>query len=425
MYDDIETLLAEIAAGEDTYLELKEAIFKGNQIRIGDKGRAAPEIAEVLCSITNTEGGIIVFGVRKDRVIVGVPRDKKDLLEQFVINVALNNCKPQIDPVLNWIQLPDDEGSLKLCLKIDIPKSRFYVHQTTDGRFLKRVGSHRHPIPAEQLGRLLAARNLLIPFEERPAFGTNIGMIDRSRIDAYYQRRFKRPFETDGLSYERLLINLKLAVEMEKKIIPSNLGILLFSERPDKVLSESVIDIAAYRHETADGETADTKRVTGPLPEQIAQVLRYFRASPLMATASRKEAMGRRDLPTYVDTALQEAVVNAVVHRDYEITGSQIIIRIFPDRIECQNPGGLHNTLTEENLYAGCQPVRRNQQLAGFMRDFSSPITGTSFMEARGEGFLNLVRESIALSEKRPEIKQIGEAVKLTIFAAIHDETQR
>ncbi len=43
--------------------------------------------------------------------------------------------------------------------------------------------------------------------------------------------------------------------------------------------------------------------------------------------------------------------------------------------------------LTEEALYAGCQPVRRNQLLAGFMRDSPSPITGTSFMEARGEGF--------------------------------------
>jgi predicted HTH transcriptional regulator len=248
-------------------------------------------------------------------------------------------------------------------------------------------------------------------------------MIDPSRIEAYYQRRFKRSFESDGLSYERLLVNLKLAIEVDEKTIPSNLGMLLFSERPEKVLNGAVIDIAAYRHKTADGETADTKRVAGTLPEQIAQVLRYFQSSPLMATVSKKEAMGRLDLPAYVDTALQEAVVNAVVHRDYEVTGSQIIIRIFPERIEIQNPGGLHNTLTEEALYTGCQPVRRNQHLAGFMRDFSSPITGTSFMEARGEGFLNLVRESIALSEKRPEIKQIGEAVKLTIFAAIHDET--
>lgn len=73
---------------------------------------------------------------------------------------------------------------------------------------------------------------------------------------------------------------------------------------------------------------------------------------------------------------------------------------------------------SEEALYTGCQPIRRNQLLAGFMRDFPSPITGTSFMEARGEGFLNLVRDSEALSGKRPKIERIGEAVKLTIYAA-------
>lgn len=419
MYDETQELLAEIEAGEDSYLELKEAIFKGSQIRIGEAGRAAPEVAEVLCSMANTEGGVVLFGVRKDGAVVGMPSDKKDLLEQFVVNVALNNCKPQIEPVLDWIHLPDESGNPKLCLKINVPKSLFYVHQTTDGRFLKRVGSHRHPIPPEQLGRLLATRNLGAPFEERPTFGTNLGMIDRTRVEAYYDRRFGRSFEADGLTYERLLINFRLAVDMENRIVPSNLGVLLFSENPDKILDGAVIDIASYRHNVADGNTADTKRIKGPLPEQILQVLRYFQTSPLIQTVSRKQASGRQDLPAYIDTALQEAIVNAVVHRDYEITGSQIIIRIFPDRIEIQNPGGLHNTLTEEALYTGCQPIRRNQQLAGFMRDFPSPITGTSFMEARGEGFLNLVRESLKLSGKRPEIKRIGQAVKLTIFSSL------
>ncbi|MGD9973215.1 MAG: ATP-binding protein [Desulfatirhabdiaceae bacterium] len=92
--------------------------------------------------------------------------------------------------------------------------------------------------------------------------------------------------------------------------------------------------------------------------------------------------------------------------------------KLFPEQIEIQNPGGLHNTRTVESLYAGCQPIRRNQFLAGFMRDFPSPITGTSFMEARAEGFLNLVRDSENLSDKKPKIERIGDAVKLTIFAA-------
>ena len=49
----------------------------------------------------------------------------------------------------------DENGDMRLCLKVFIPKYRDYVRQTSDGRFLKRVGSHRHSIPPEQLGRLL------------------------------------------------------------------------------------------------------------------------------------------------------------------------------------------------------------------------------------------------------------------------------
>jgi len=423
MVEEVENLLREIDAGEDTYLELKEVKFKGDQVRFGNEdGKASSSLAEVFCSLANTEGGAVVFGVRDDGSIVGIDPARRNLLEQFIVNVALNNCKPLIEPILNWIKLPDETGVPRLCLKVDIHKSSFYVHQTMDGRFLKRIGSHCHPIPAEQLGRLLSARELVMPFEERPVLGAPIEMIDRSRVESYYRRRFKRTLEAERLTFYQVLVNLKLAVAIDGNYVPSNLGILLFSERPEKVLDGAVIDIAAYRHEIADGNTADSKRITGPLPEQIHQVLHYFQSSPLIAVASVKESMGRRDRTAFVDTALQEAVVNAVVHRDYQLTGSQIIIRLFPDRLEIHSPGALHNTLSEENLYAGCQPIRRNQQLAGFMRDFESPITGTSFMEARGEGFLNLVRDSIALSGKRPEIKRIGEAVKLTIFAATYHQ---
>ena len=100
------------------------------------------------------------------------------------------------------------------------------------------------------------------------------------------------------------------------------------------------------------------------------------------------------------------------------LPGAYVIIRLFPDRIEFQNPGALYNTLTVENLYAGCQPARRNQFLAGFMRDYKSPLTGSSYMEARGEGSLKLVRDSQRLSGRRPQLEQIGDATKLTIYAA-------
>lgn len=414
---DTARLIAEIAAGEDTHLELKEIVWKGDQVRLGGEGKkAADELAEVLCSLANTDGGTLVLGVRKDGEILGVAPDKKDLLEQFVVNLCLNNCKPLIEPILDWRLLPDSNQTPRLCLVVQIPKSRHFIHQTTDGRFLMRIGSHRHPIPAERLGRMLAERDLSQPFEERPIMQAPATVIDRQRFRTYVLRRFGP--SADLSDPDRLLGNLKLTVKTETSVKASALGVLLFTDHPETHLGGAYIDLAAYTGTVADGNTADAKRLTGPLPEQIEQVIRYFQTSPLIATRSVKDAAGRFDRPTYVGTALQEAVVNAVVHRDYELTGSQVIIRLLKDRIEIQNPGKLHNTLTVENLYAGCQPMRRNQLLAGFLRDFPSPVTGASLMEARGEGFLNLVRDSERLSGRRPLLERIGEAVKLTIYAA-------
>jgi len=418
--DDMSSLLSEIAAGEDTFLEFKEVVFKGDQVRFArEEGRAQTVIAEVFVSMANTEGGMILFGVNDGREIVGIDESKRDILEQFVVNLCLNNCNPGIEPLLDWVYLPGRESRPALCLKVVIPKARYYVHATSDGRYLKRVGSHRTLIPAEQLGRLLSARRLTLPAEERPVFRAGVEALDRSRFNAYYERRFGMSVEAAGVEQTQLLVNQKLAVKDEAGNLRATiLGVLLFAERPESFVNGAFLDVAAYTEPVADGSAADARRLYGPVPEQIEQVLQYFRTSPLVALPSRKDGSGRLDLETYSQLALQEAVVNALVHRDYELEGSQVRIFLFPDRIEVWNPGGLHNTLTEEDLYRGCQPMRRNQLLAGFMRDYTSPVTGRSYMESRGEGFLTLVRESERVSGRRPDLRVQGQAVRLTIFAA-------
>jgi predicted HTH transcriptional regulator len=146
--------------------------------------------------------------------------------------------------------------------------------------------------------------------------------------------------------------------------------------------------------------------------------MEYLRVSPFLPTRASKDGRGRLDHPSYSLRALQEAVANAVVHRDYSIRGAQVRLFIFPDRIEISNPGRLHNTLSPSDLFAGCQPVRRNQMLAGFLRDYISPITQRSYMEGRGEGFLTMVRECKKISNRLPQLEIIGDSVKLTIWSA-------
>ena len=128
--------------------------------------------------------------------------------------------------------------------------------------------------------------------------------------------------------------------------------------------------------------------------------------------------------PSHVARALQETIMDTVVHQSCEVRGPQIIGRLSPNCIQFQNLRVLYGMLTAENSCAGCQPVCRYQLLAGFMRDYKSTVTGSGFMEARSEGSLNLIRDSLRLSEWRPELEQIGNAPKLTINAARFDKNK-
>ena len=414
---DRDSLLATIRDGEDSELELKEVVFRGGRVAFGGKKRrASSEMAEVFVSMANTSGGLVVLGVRDaDRAIVGIDPDHRDALEQFVVNVATENCEPVIVPDLRWRHLPDADGEERLCLVVRVPQSRYEVHRTNEGRHLERVGTHRHLMSGDRLSRLLVLRGLTTPVEEWPAKRCRMEHLDRERLRSYFRGRF--PGRSPSRDWTAGLARHKIIVETEAGPVPTVVGALMFGQRPEEVLPSAFIDLVSYRHEDPDGNSADSRRITGPLPRQIADAVSYLQLSPLNPTVSVKRDDGRHDYPAYSVRALQEAVVNAVVHRDYAAP-SQIIVRLFPDRIEFRNPGGLFNGLTTSDLYEGCMPRRRNANIAWFLRSYESEATGSAFMESRGEGFMNLVRDSERLSGRRPEIKVIGDITQLTIYAA-------
>lgn len=263
---------------------------------------------------------------------------------------------------------------------------------------------------------------LVTSFEERPVFSARIEDLEEEGFRSYYQARYGEPYDTEVASYDRLLQNLKLAAPDEiGNLHPTGLGLLLFSSQPERWISGAYIDIAVYDGAEPDANRQkDAKVIAGTVVKQIERTMDYLKLSPFLPTAASKDEHGRLDRPSYSLRALQEAVANAVVHRDYSIQGAQIRVFIFPDRIEISNPGRLHNTLTPPDLFAGCQPVRRNQMLAGFLRDYISPITQRSYMEGRGEGFLTMVRECKKISNRLPKLEIIGDSVKLTIWSAVY-----
>lgn len=419
MYETTPELLTEIRAGEDAFLELKEVVFRGDAPRFTDEETRAPEaIAQVLCAFANTEGGVIVFGVSDRHEIVGVAPEKMDDLEQWVVNVAHRNCEPPVDVLLDRRLLPDATGAERLCLKVDVPKS-LYVHGTSGGHWMERIGSHRANMRPERLARLLERRRIAGPFEERPVVNAALGDVKLEEYTAYLVRRFgPDPDEIAPLSLEDRLLNQRLAERLEDgRIAPTVGGLLLFGREPiSRLLPGAFVECVCYRGTVADADDQlDAHQFHGPVHEQIVAATRF--ADRWIPVRAEKTHEGRRDFRPYSLRAIHEAIVNAVVHRDYQLGGSNVRVFIFADRIEISNPGGLHNTLRRENLFAGCQPFRRNQLLCGFLRDFKSPITERALMEARGEGFLMIVRETRRLGGD-VDLTAHPDAVTLTLTAA-------
>jgi len=425
MYDTPDELVREIEDGEDSLLDWKEVVSKGGEVRFvskraHDTGRASVELAKDLTCFANSEGGVIVFGVRKDGERLGIPVEAKERLQEFIINVAQNNVEPPLGHLLtfDWMSLLDRSGNARLCLRLEVKKALYSLHAPKGRRPYWRVGDHCHEMSLEQQARAFERKSLILAFEERPLLASSPEELDRSRFANYCRTRYGETAEMEEAGPLRRMQNLKLLAPDETgRLHPTGLGLLLFSSEPHLRVPGAYVDLVVYAGSDADANLQrDAKSFRGTIVDQIEATMGYLRLSPYVPVPAEKDASGRLDLPAYSLRALQEGVVNALVHRDYSLA-SQVRVFVFEDRIEISNPGGLHNTVSPEDLYQGCQPIRRNQMLAGFLRDYTSPLTGRAYMEARGEGFLTMVRECERIAHRRPEFEIIGGGVRLTIFS--------
>jgi ATP-dependent DNA helicase RecG len=419
MFDSEAELLRQIRLGEDSRLELKEVRFAGQ--RIAGPGRDA--LADELAAFANAEGGVCVLGVRdEDRTVMGVPLEQLDALEQFVTELCSDSIEPPLFPRIERLELPQDGRAGVPILKLSVAASLF-VHRSPGG-CLHRMGSSKRQLSPAYLARLFEQRSQsrVIHFDEKIVANGELG-----DLDEVLWRRFESAYSRmdEGAA---MLTKLALARSDESGTIrPTVAGVLMACRDPRRFLPNAYIQAVAYRGRTVapeDTVTAyqlDAKDCNGPLDEQVSQALSFV--SRNMAVRARKD-QGRIDTPQYDLTAVFEALVNAVAHRDYAIAGSKIRLRMFSDRLELYVPGALTNTMTVESL-----PLRqsvRNEAVSSLLARCPAPyqVEGLeterrTMMDRRGEGVVIVLKRSEALSGKAPVYEVIDrEEVRLTIFAA-------
>jgi predicted HTH transcriptional regulator len=416
MFNDAVDLLEKIRLGEDSFLELKEVRFAGKKVTAPHRDSLADELA----ALANSRGGMCVLGVDDTREIRGIALDRLDLAEDFVRQLCLDAIVPPLAPVIERMTLPSRTGERLPVLKVEVPRSLF-VHRSPGG-YLHRIGSAKREMPPDYLARLFQQRSQarIIRFDEQPVPGATLDDL----APALWQR-----FASPRLRDSRDVLLDKLAMsrpDMDGTLRPTVAGILMASNDPRRWMPNAFIQAVAYRgtevrpHGDATYQL-DALDITGPLDAQVLAACHFVKKN-MRVLATKQADLGRRDIPQYDLTAVFEAVVNAVAHRDYAIYGSKIRLRLFDDRLELSSPGAIPNTMTIDSL--PYRQAARNEAITSLLakcpltdqaHDLSSRGT---MMDKRGEGVQLILDGSERLSGRRPVFRLVDESELLLVIPA-------
>lgn len=410
MFDSKQELLEKIRLGEDSVLELKAVTFKGQKI----DGPSRSDLADEMAALANSKGGVLILGVDDaSREISGIPLDRLDVVEELVRDVCNDSIKPPLTAEIIRMELPDSGGANRAVIKVDVPQSLF-VHKSPHGYF-RRLGSSMREMPTDLLIRLGQQRSqtCLILFEEQPVPNSSIADLSRPLWERFTSRSAEPA--------EMVLLKRNLLRRDESGVIRASVaGVLMCSEFPERHLAGAFIEAVRYRGTLQDSNYQhDAQQIRGPLDEQIRQAMLFLKRN--QSVSATKEPH-RIEKPQFSERAAFEAVVNAVAHRDYSIYGSKIRFFIFDDRFELYSPGALPNTVTVESL--SLRQSTRNELITSLLAECPVPeaaghVQRAYYMDKRGDGVPIIIRESAALSGRKPEYLLIDDSeLLLIVFAA-------
>ena len=403
---DSDSLLRQIELGEDSRVEFKEVMFTGNRIDAPRRETVANELA----AFGNTIGGTLIFSVSDAGEVRSLDRKQMDALEAFVGEICADSIRPSLAFVTQRLALPD--GSSVLVVEVE---QSALVHKSPGG-YLSRQGSARRELSPEALHRLFQQRGrsgLLGP-DEAIVTGTGPNTLESTLVDRFLSSRATE-------STHAQLTKLGLVREDDSGVIRATVaGVLLCTARPDEHIRGAMIEAVRYRG-TVLGRASqhDAVSITGPLDQQVRDAVNFARLNTRVA--ARKDP-GRVEVPQFSPQAVFEAIVNAVVHRDYSMENAKIRLFIFDDRLELYSPGALPNTLPIEAMRN--RQATRNETLASVFRMLAvGDIVGAGdrqyFLEQRGEGVPIIYEQTRDLTGRDPDYELLdGAELRLTIPSA-------
>jgi len=376
------SIVEKISRGESRTLEFKRELPKGSIL------------AKTVIAFANGAGGDIIIGVDKEGDVVGIPQDEIFELQDKVSNIVYDSCSPVIIPKLFFEKINDKlvlvirvfSGSLKpYYLKSESRLSGIYI----------RIGAtnKRADVPIiQQLER--EKQNL--SFDAEINYYPN-SKPDLSFLSTLYNKNINGP----------ILKNLKLLIEETGKEFYTNAAFIITG-----LFENSFVNCARFKGNTTE-VFIDHKEYKGNIFDQLDNVEMFLKNHLMLS--GRINGFVREDSLEIPMAALREAIINAFVHRDYSILGSNIKIAIFDDEVKISSPGVLPSSISIEHILDEERSEIRNPILARIFKELN-------YIEQWGSGFSKIKNACLLSGLALPAIRESGSFFQVIFKRPQYDE---
>ena len=306
---------------------------------------SARDFSTPVVAMANADGGYLAIGIEDDGTITGTDEYEKNLNE--LLRVPFDYCNPSVTVENKVLDVIDHKGHANHVLRMHVMQSNDVVANQADEVFL-RVGDKSKKLNFEQRLHLVYAKGVKY-FEDQPVAGATI-----QDLDLDFVREFCKKIEyTKGDAEYYLRHNHDFVTSLDGEDKVSAAAILLFGSDPQRFFPRARIRFVRYEGKTA--EVGDRMNVVkdikfdGRILDQVQDAIAYVKTQ-IREYTRLSEGAKFHTIPEFPEFCWTELIVNAAVHRDYSIKGTDIQIKMFDDHFVVESPGILPGLVRVNNI---------------------------------------------------------------------------
>ena len=355
-------------------------------------------VVETVSAFSNTNGGLIVLGVDEGKEFTPVQLPDPAKLRDDLVSAVSDQLVPPVRPSAQLVEVDSAVLVVTEIAPLSSDQRPCYVASRgiATGSFVRTGDGDRRMTQAE-IGLAIANRGQP-RYDVEPVPEAGLDDLDGAALVRTLDRVRDTSRSLRDVDDETALRRIRVLVPHEDgQVVPSVAGVLTFGVFPQQFFPQLTISLIVLPGAGTGGIDAprfeDNPVIRGAIPDLVAETVSVLRRH--MSVRSYVNGAGRREQLDYPLEAVREAVVNAVLHRDYSnvTRGTQIQVELHPDRLVVRSPGSLYGPVRVDDLGNEGVSSSRNAFLAQLLAGTYLPRSDRLVAENRAFGIPAMIRE--------------------------------